>query len=63
MLARAVASLDILSGGRVELGIGTGAFWDAIAERRDGLGRGRPAGRAGAGPGRGLQRCGPGVRP
>jgi hypothetical protein len=31
MLARAVASLDILSGGRVELGIGTGAFWDAIA--------------------------------
>jgi alkanesulfonate monooxygenase SsuD/methylene tetrahydromethanopterin reductase-like flavin-dependent oxidoreductase (luciferase family) len=31
MLARATASLDILSGGRVELGIGTGAFWDAIA--------------------------------
>jgi alkanesulfonate monooxygenase SsuD/methylene tetrahydromethanopterin reductase-like flavin-dependent oxidoreductase (luciferase family) len=30
MLARAVASLDILAGGRVELGIGTGAFWDAI---------------------------------
>jgi hypothetical protein len=30
MLARAVASLDILSGGRAELGIGTGAFWDAI---------------------------------
>ncbi|MEU8246886.1 LLM class flavin-dependent oxidoreductase [Nonomuraea sp. NPDC048916] len=31
MLARSVASLDILSGGRVELGLGAGAFWDAIA--------------------------------
>ena len=31
VLARAVASLDILSGGRAELGIGAGAFWDAIA--------------------------------
>ena len=30
MLARGVASLDLLSGGRVELGIGAGAFWDAI---------------------------------
>lgn len=30
VLARAVASLDLLSGGRVELGIGAGGFWDAI---------------------------------
>ena len=30
MVARAVASLDILSGGRAELGIGAGAFWDRI---------------------------------
>ncbi|MFP5282158.1 MAG: LLM class flavin-dependent oxidoreductase, partial [Actinomycetes bacterium] len=31
VLARAVASLDLLSGGRIELGLGAGAFWDAIA--------------------------------
>ena len=31
VLARSVASLDILSGGRVELGLGSGAFWDGIA--------------------------------
>ena len=30
VLARSVASLDILSHGRVELGLGAGAFWDAI---------------------------------
>src|SRR5690606_35255583 len=31
VLARAVATLDLLSGGRADLGLGTGAFWDAIA--------------------------------
>jgi alkanesulfonate monooxygenase SsuD/methylene tetrahydromethanopterin reductase-like flavin-dependent oxidoreductase (luciferase family)/hemerythrin-like domain-containing protein len=30
VLARSMASLDLLSGGRVELGIGAGGFWDAI---------------------------------
>ena len=30
VLARSVASLDRLSAGRVELGLGAGAFWDAI---------------------------------
>ncbi|MEJ7872754.1 MAG: LLM class flavin-dependent oxidoreductase [Rubrobacteraceae bacterium] len=35
MLAKAAASLDILSGGRIEMGLGAGAFWDAI-EAMDG---------------------------
>jgi alkanesulfonate monooxygenase SsuD/methylene tetrahydromethanopterin reductase-like flavin-dependent oxidoreductase (luciferase family) len=31
MLAKAASSIDLLSGGRFELGLGAGTFWDAIA--------------------------------
>jgi alkanesulfonate monooxygenase SsuD/methylene tetrahydromethanopterin reductase-like flavin-dependent oxidoreductase (luciferase family) len=31
VLARSVATLDLVTNGRVELGLGAGAFWDAIA--------------------------------
>ncbi|HEX6131222.1 MAG TPA: LLM class flavin-dependent oxidoreductase [Actinomycetota bacterium] len=30
VLAKAAASLDLLTGGRIELGLGAGAFWEAI---------------------------------
>jgi alkanesulfonate monooxygenase SsuD/methylene tetrahydromethanopterin reductase-like flavin-dependent oxidoreductase (luciferase family) len=43
VLARSAAGLDLLSGGRVELGLGAGSFWDAIEASG---GRRLPPGRA-----------------
>ena len=59
VLAGSVASLDLLSGGRVELGIGAGAFWDAIVAAGGRAPRpGRGGRRARGGHRRHPRRCG-----